>query len=410
MTYRTLILSMLLIFSGTRTFSQDDIDARLRKLVTTYGQAEVSINWPGNIKFDYLNRNFSISSVKENVVRIKLPPSRVELFIQQGLKYRIEEEPEIKTLRTASGINEAKQWDSYPTYSQYLGIMRGFAEQYPSLCRLDTIGVSIYGKLILALKISDLAGVDESEPEVFFTSSMHGDETGGFILMLRLADYLLKNYQSNGRVRNMVDNLEIWINPLANPDGTYRVGNVITYPTRFNANEVDLNRNFPDPLQPYSNTNIQQKETTDMVKFLEKHRFVLSANFHSGAEVVNYPWDAFKNNKLTLRSPVHADEDWFHQISREYADTVHKYSSPSYMDEFENGIVRGAEWYVVFGGRQDFVTWELQGREVTIELDNNYKTPSDNLETLWQNNYRSLMGYLENALYGIHGKVLDDNQ
>ncbi|MCK7536337.1 MAG: hypothetical protein MZV63_37830 [Marinilabiliales bacterium] len=85
------------------------------------------------------------------------------------------------------------------------------------------------------------------EPEVFYTSTIHGDETAGFILMLRLADYLLKNYNTDSRVKDLVDNLEIWINPLANPDGTYRSGNYIISPVRFNANGYDLNRNFPDP-------------------------------------------------------------------------------------------------------------------------------------------------------------------
>ena len=119
--------------------------------------------------------------------------------------------------------------------------------QYPSLCRLDTIGTSINGKLVLALRISNNPGAAATKPEVFYTSTMHGDETGGFILMLRLADYLLSNYNDNPRVKELIDNLDIWINPLANPDGTYNSGDVISSPVRFNANGVDLNRNFPDP-------------------------------------------------------------------------------------------------------------------------------------------------------------------
>ena len=103
--------------------------------------------------------------------------------------------------------------------------MQSFPKLYPSLCSLDTIGTSINGKLVLALKISDNPAVDEDKPAVFYTSTMHGDETGGFILMLHLADYLLKNYNLDARVKNLIDNLEIWINPLANPDGTYNTGN-----------------------------------------------------------------------------------------------------------------------------------------------------------------------------------------
>jgi len=51
------------------------------------------------------------------------------------------------------------------------------------------------------------------------------------------------------------------------------------------------------------------------------------------------------------------------------------------------------------------MTWELHGREVTIELDDQYITPAAQLTLLWENNRRSLLGYLENALYGIHGMV-----
>ena len=64
---------------------------------------------------------------------------------------------------------------------------------------------------------------------------------------------------------------------------------------------------------------------------------------------------------------------------------------------------------MVYGGRQDFVTGDLHGREVTIELDDQYVTPEAQLALLWQNNWHSLLGYLENALYGIHGKVRNVN-
>jgi len=77
------------------------------------------------------------------------------------------------------------------------------------------------------------------------------------------------------------------------------------------------------------------------------------------------------------------------------------------MNDLDNGVTRGSEWYVVYGGRQDFVTWELQGREVTIELDAAKLTPASKLEQLWQYNWRSLLGYIENGLFGIQGIVRD---
>jgi hypothetical protein len=393
---RFLILLFISCLSALKCFSQiispDDI---LRKIVIKDGQAQVTIPFADIKSFEVLTTHTSVLSFKDKVVYISLSPLTVEWFIEQKYNYRIVELVHTRGLVSASGVNQAMQWDSYPSYSQYDSIMLSFPKLYPSLCRLDTIGTSINGKLILALKISRNPSTDEDEPKAFYTSTMHGDETVGFILMLHLADYLLKNYSTSARVKNLLDNLEIWINPLANPDGTYGTGNTISSPTRYNANGYDLNRNFPDPFTP--NT-IKQKETLDMMKFMRKHKFALSANFHSGEEVVNYPWDKWI-------SKLHADDSWFNTISRSYADTVHIYSGPAYMNFLDNGVTRGAVWYIVYGGRQDFMTWELHGREVTIELDNQYVTPATQLTPLWQNNWHSFIGYLENALYGIHGVV-----
>jgi hypothetical protein len=79
------------------------------------------------------------------------------------------------------------------------------------------------------------------------------------------------------------------------------------------------------------------------------------------------------------------------------------------MNALDNGVTNGFDWYRVFGGRQDYVTYSLQGREVTIELDNDFVTPTTALDALWQYNWRSFLGYAENALCGVHGTVTNDN-
>jgi hypothetical protein len=401
MARRLLILLFFLVLNVLRCYTQNlSNDERLRDVISRSGEAVVTIPYPDNISLDDLTRKVSIISVKNKRVHISLSPLTVEWFIRQKFNYLTTERTDSKSIISALIISQAMEWESYPSYTQYDSIMQSFKALYPALCHLDTIGTSVNGKLVLALKISDNAADDEDEPEVFYSSTMHGNETGGFVLMLRLADYLLKNYNLDNRVKNLVDNLEIWINPLANPDGAYKSGDAISLSSvRYNANGVDLNRNFPDPFQPFE---IQAKENIDMIGFMRAHKFVISANFHSGAEVVNYPWDRWF-------SKFHADDTWFNSISRAYADTVHSYSSPAYMTFLDNGVTRGAEWYTIYGGRQDFITSELQGREVTIELDDQFITPAAQLALLWQYNWRSLLGYLENALYGIHGQVLNSN-
>lgn len=398
MNCRHLILLLLLVWCTSDSFAQTGSnDDQLRNIVVETGQADVTIPYTSRKDLDFLSRNVSVASVKDGIISVSLSPLTVEWFINQKFNYKIYLRKSVRSIESAGSVNQALKWDTWPTYLQYDSIMRSFVTLYPSLCRLDTIGTSNYGKLILALKISDNVASKEDEPKVFYSSTIHGDEPAGFVLMLRLCDYLLRNYQTSGRIKTLVNNLEIWINPISNPDGTYRTGNSIISPVRFNSNGYDLNRNFPDPLKPYSLSNIQQKETHLMIDFLRVHRFVISANFHSGAEVVNYPWDRW--------AAPHPDDSWFYGISRAYADTVHKYSGPVYMNDLMNGVTQGFDWYPVYGGRQDFVTWELQGREVTIELNDPKDIPPSQLPLLWEYNYRSLIQYLENALYGIQGKV-----
>ncbi|HLN21450.1 MAG TPA: M14 family zinc carboxypeptidase [Bacteroidales bacterium] len=412
----TVLILMFSVIVALSCQAQDvSSDEVLIKSIARDGEAEVAVPYTNDLIFSRIAENVSISKVRRDSIFIRLSPVTSGWFIKQKFNYRIIERRILSQDITAKSISGVNAWDSYPSYDQYLAMLEKLKSDYPAICQIDTIGTSINGKLILAIKISDNVSADEDEPEVFYSSTMHGDETAGFILMLRLADYILSNYGTNQNIRQLANELEIWINPLANPDGAYRSGSIITNPVRFNSTGYDLNRNFPDPSQPYGQDNIMQKETVEMVKFLRKHRFVLSANFHSGREVVNYPWDIYQYRSFKFRGSLHADDNWFYEVSRNYADMVHRYSPQGYMNGaeygFDNGITRGVDWYPVRGGRQDYVTWELQGREITIELDDlrnpPYVTPPVELPLIWEYNYRSLLGYLEGAMYGIKGNITD---
>ncbi len=298
-------------------------------------------------------------------------------------------------------FREVLEWDVYPSYSSYLQLMQQFAIDYPELCIIDTIGTSVEGRLLLAARISDNVGIDEDEPEFLYTSSMHGDEITGYVLTLHLIDHLLTNYGSDERVTNLVNNIDIWINPLANPDGTYAGGNNTVYgSTRYNANYVDLNRNYPDPADgPHPDGNPWQAETVAFMNFAEHRNFVMAANFHGGAEVVNYPWDTWSRNT--------ADYLWWHMVSRKYADTVHEYSPNGYFTDLDNGVTNGYAWYSINGGRQDYMNYFQQCREVTLEISSTKLIPANQLIDHWNYNYRSMINYMEEVLFGVRGVVTD---
>jgi hypothetical protein len=163
---------------------------------------------------------------------------------------------------------------------------------------------------------------------------------------------------------------------------------------------VDLNRDFPRATRGEADdTTGRELETRNMMLFHRENGFSLSANIHSGTEVVNYPWDD--------REALHADDKWYRFISREYADEAMAVD-PDYMWGWpDNGITNGWAWYEALGTRQDYVNHYLGGREVTLELSDEYLLPSAELEDHWNINRRSLINYMSQCLYGIRGTVTD---
>jgi hypothetical protein len=409
MSFRSILLMLFfLIYQCHGLFGQIEEYNKIErayKHLRQRGEVEISFDLPSQEMIKSISNIISIENVDGNRVFGTTNEKNFNRFLKLGLDYKVLDPVFPESLKMSKNLDELQDWQIYPTYEQYDSLMKKFADDYSELCWLDTIGYSEKGRKLLFVKISDNVNEKEAEPEFMFTSTMHGNETGGFILMLRYIDYLLNNYGSDSLVTSLVDEIEIWINPLANPDGTYAGGNHTIYgATRSNANYVDLNRNFPDPCVDcgydpmHPDGNEWQQETVAMMDFMEAHNFVLSANFHSGAEVINYPWDTWSRR--------HHDDEWFQFISREYADTVHIYSN-GYMTGFNDGITNGWDWYSIAGGRQDYVTYFLHGREVTIELDNTKITPESELENLWNYNYRSFLGFTKQCLFGISGIITD---
>jgi len=376
------------------------------------GEVEISFNLPSREMIKSISNIISIENVDGNRVFGTTNEKNFNRFLELGLDFEVIDPVFPESLRMSKNLDELQDWQTYPTFEQYDSLMKKFVDDYPELCWLDTIGYSEEGRNILFVKISDNVNEKEAEREFMFTSTMHGNETAGFILMLRYIDYLLKNYETDSLVTRLVNGIEIWINPLSNPDGLYAGGNhTISGAIRYNTNGVDLNRNFPDPADgPHPDGNDYQAETLVMMDFMEKHNFILSANFHSGAEVVNYPWDTWQTydeDKPTFHSP-HPDDNWLQLVSKEYADTAQFFSPAGYFtNPASSGFILGGDWYMINGGRQDYVTCFLHGREVTIELDNTKITPEPELENLWNYNYRSFLNYTKQCLYGIRGIITD---
>ena len=303
-----------------------------------------------------------------------------------------------KAVAMATTLEEMYDWDKYPTYEVYLAMMQRFVDSFPTLCYIDTIGTSIQGRLILSLAITGSSDNDLYRPEFFYSSTMHGDEVTGFYLMLRLCDTLLRSYGTSPEITSLLDRTRIAINPLSNPDGTYHGGNnTVARAWRYNANYVDLNRNYPDPFGTDPLDTLQQ-ENRAMIDYVSRHNFRLSANLHGGSEVMNYPWDSY-----TSFQQLNEHSEWWKKVCKRFVDTCRLVDNQRFRDVTNSGYINGGDWYVIHNGRQDYFNYYHNMRELTMELSTAKTLSSDRLNRYWQCQSHALINYIKE----IHN--LDDS-
>lgn len=268
---------------------------------------------------------------------------------------------------------------------------------YPTLCKRIQLGTSVLGRPLWALKISDNVTEDEAEPEFKYVSTMHGIEVTGVEMCMNLIEDILDGYKANvDTMQFLVNNTEIYIMPLMNPDG-------MALQTRANANGIVLSADFPDWTKSDLNSaEGKQPETAAIINWNHERNFVLSANFHCGAILVNYPWDSAPG----IESGQYAacpDDATFIWLSRGYADR-----NPE-MTIFDNGITNGSDWYSTFGDMQDWNYYYYNDMDVIVELSNIGWPYFSDIPRIWANNRSSMLWYMMAVHKGIKGIVTDSS-
>lgn len=398
-----LLLSLIAVLPAQ---AQQQVDAIYFE---TFGGVEVTVDFEtfdrsllnNDLVLDHgcTHQDLHLYATEEGYAQLLASGTPHQLRLRKSTSVKVKGVDEILSLRNPADCLPVM--DFYPTYTAYVEMMENFENEYPELCEIIEIGTLQSGRKLLVAHIGDDLGSDDNEPDFLYTSTMHGDEIAGFPLMLQLIDHLLCNYDTSEEIKNLVDNIDIYINPISNPDGTY--GNddeTIENPRRRNANNVDLNRNYPDPEdgdQPDNRP--RQDESQFFMDFADSIDFDMAANFHGGAEVANYPWDTYR------RLP--ADTDWWIEKMRDYANSAQANSPDGYMEGFDDGITNGFEWFEVRGGRQDYMNFFQRCREFTVELSNMKVLPADELPLIWEANRQSLLDYMDASLNGLRGVITD---
>ena len=290
----------------------------------------------------------------------------------------------------------------YPSASEINKTITSLNASYPAITLVEPVGTSTEGRPITALVISDNPSAVEDEPSVRLTGGVHGNEFIPCEILVRLAEYLITEYNGNSSVRNLVDSRRIVIIPLLNPDG-WELG------TRNNSRKVNLNRNFSDHWDVDENnagdTPFSEAESKAFRDYCEARIFHLSATFHSGAVVVNMPFDWGDN-----ACPV--EDDLVQSLALVYSTNGTFLLTPNLMSDntswdINQGTVWGWDWYYIHGSLQDWSYVVTGCVDLTIEVAESSPTTETGVEQYFQYNRDSMLAYIEAAGRGVSGYVKD---
>lgn len=273
-----------------------------------------------------------IAKVKKgHYAEIVVTPETMELIRQSGLQFEVT----IKDLENHyASRSRGVGFGIYHTYSENVAFQDSLRLLYPHVVSEKwSIGQTHNGLDIFAFRVSANPDIDEDEPEILIDGMHHAREIMASEFPIMFAEYLAQNYGTDPEITWLLDNRELYIVPIVNPDGvTY---NELTDPNgggqwrknRRNNGDgtygVDPNRNYPFQWG-YDNNGSSgytgdltyrgpsagsEPEIQAMMDFINSRHFITHDTVHTYSNLLLYPWGY--NNQPT------ADEDTYVHMAAE---------------------------------------------------------------------------------------------
>jgi hypothetical protein len=295
--------------------------------------------------------------------------------------------PDTSLLRPVSWPDERDE--EYHDPETVEASLRALAETYPDIVRLLDVGDSVEGRDLWAVVLTDQPDRREvDEPSVRVLGTHHGDEWSSMEVPLALAWRLAEDYvDGDPGVVDLLDDNELWILPVVNPDG------VVAFERR-NSNGIDLNRNYAYEWLATSwsgPTPFSEPEARAVRALSVARSFHHSISMHSGATNIGWVW-----NWSTEDTP----EDAFMAAACEtyMADT----------DQADFWVSQGSDWYITRGDTNDWSYGVRGGQDYTLEITDVKAPPPEEIPSfLGYHVGPSLRFLLAGNQAGVRGRVTD---
>jgi len=297
--------------------------------------------------------------------------------------------------------------------------LRKLASTYPHLCKIKTIGYSIQDRAILAMRLTN-EKIKTEKAQVLFLATHHAREWVATETAMRLIKYLTSNFGSTARVTDLLNTTEVWVIPVANPDGyQYTFTNERLWRKNLRDNDgdgqitisdgVDLNRNF-DSHWGYNDEGSSpnrssgqyrgpapnsEPETQAVIDFIQDNDFKFVISYHTYGNLILYPWG------WQVKTPSLDDPIFVAQAGTD--------ANPAIWDSlldagYDPGV--GADLYTMNGEFTDWCYYTLGIPAYIVELTNgdDFRFPDDEgkVQTVFEDNLEFALSIAESAVDPAH--------
>ncbi len=300
----------------------------------------------------------------------------------------------------------------YRDADRVLADLAALETAYPDRAHLYPVGKTIENRDILAVKIStDPTRNLPDKTEILLVAMHHAREWIGVEVLLRMAEFLLEQYDYNHRIRAVVDASEIWIVPMLNEDGyrySWTKDRYWRKNRRNNSNGtygVDLNRNYDadwggegaskkSASETYCGTApFSEPETQAIRDLLDPANGFMDdpagfIDFHSYSQLILYPY-----GNTEERSPR---EKEMAAIAGRMADLIFAETGVSYT------AMKSSELYVATGASSDWFHLAYDFRNALIielrpggEELNGFALPTEEIKETARENAVAVLYFIE---------------
>lgn len=374
--FKSLIITLLIsaCFSVNSSLAQSQTEK--------YSFVKIILNSDNDLKkIKQTGLEFDHVHIHENTLEVYLSSKEMELLKKSGVNYNVEipdwDAFYLDRLAKEKFVTDNIQTNNYPIFNNSIsGTMGGYLTLAEVITKLDSmrikypnlisqkfsLGNSVEGRPMWTVKLSNSPNSVSGKPEVWLHGLIHAREPLSMMNLMYYMYWLLENYNIDPIATYILNNRELYITPVINPDGyeynrsTNPSGGGMWRKNRKNNSGsfgVDLNRNF-GTFQFWNSTNngsstdptsdtyrgltpFSEPETQNMRNFVNSRNFKNILSYHTYGNYYIRPW-----GWQDVPTP---DEKIFQEMSEQMS--LHNHHTSGRSNQTVNYGVRGVtdDWY-----------------------------------------------------------------